>query len=71
MAIGINNNAVVELDKTELNNAPVNAKENIIPLGVLGNMVNNLLEIYLCKLVFCVAMAIINPPKNKNMVGLE
>ena len=50
-------------------NPAVKAKENIIPLGVLGKSPSILSAMSLCKEVFSTAIASKKPPKNKKIIG--
>ncbi len=71
IATGRRSNAVVVFDINELKKAEVIANENITPLTVLGNIDISLPEIYLCKFVFSVATAIINPPRKRKIIEFE
>ena len=64
-AIGINNKAVVVLERIELKMPDVNESERIIPRGVLGKRVKIFDAMTLCKSIFSVAMANKKPPRKR------
>ena len=68
--MGKSSKVVVVLERSELKKAEVTARAIRIPRGVLENRPRILRAITLCSPVFSVAIASMNPPKNKKMIDL-